>query len=84
MIEGTRCSMADYEYCELWWSEGYRPQLTFYKPVGVQNVAVEHDKAESDAWESFQQIVAELGFTGWELVSASHHSAGLLFKRRLQ
>lgn len=76
--------MADYEFCELWWSDGYRPQLTFYKPMGVQNVALERDKETSDAWESFQQIVAELGLNGWELVSASHHSAGLLFQRRLQ
>ncbi|MGE5617859.1 MAG: hypothetical protein ACM3US_01230 [Sphingomonadaceae bacterium] len=77
--------MAHYEYCELWWSDGYRPQLTFYKPMGAENVAVEHDKGtDADAWESFHRIVDELGYNGWELISAPHHGAGLLFKRRLQ
>ncbi|MHB0869266.1 MAG: hypothetical protein ACYC66_12000 [Chloroflexota bacterium] len=77
--------MANFEYCELWWSEGYRPQLTYYKPMGAENVALEHDKgADADAWEAFQLIVAELGYSGWQLVSASHHSAGLLFMRSLQ
>ncbi len=76
--------MPGYEYCELWWSDGFRPQLTFYKPLGAQSISVDQDKAGDDAWESFQQIVAELGLHGWELVSASHHSAGLLFQRKLQ
>ena len=78
--------MPDYEYCELWWSDGYRPQLTFYKPQGAENITVGKDKAaeNDDAWETLQRIVAELGFNGWELISASHHSAGLLFKRHLR
>lgn len=83
-IERVRCSMADYEFCELWWSDGYRPQLTYYKPMGVHSTVVDGDRHDGDAWESFQEIVAELGFNGWELVSAAHHSTGLLFKRRLQ
>ncbi len=76
--------MTDLEYCELWWSDGYLPQLTYYRPMSVQTVAPDQVKCDSDAWESYHQIVAELGLNGWELVSASHHTTGLLFKRRLQ
>ncbi len=74
------------EYCELWWADGYRPHLTFYKPLGAENVAVGQDDTQgnSDSWDALQRIVAELGLSGWELVSAAHHGAGLLFKRNLQ
>lgn len=73
------------EYCELWWSEGNNPQLTFYKPNGTETVAIEEtEKEDSDSWDALAGAIVQLGLSGWELVSASHRGAGLFFKRYLQ
>ena len=73
------------EYCELWWSDGNMPKLTFYKPNGTETVAIEDDeKDEPDSWDSLAGAIVQLGLSGWELVSASHQGAGLFFKRYLQ
>ncbi len=76
----------NYEYCELWWSDGYRPQLTFYKPLSAESVHVGQEDASDtlEGWDAVQRAIAELGLNGWELVSAIHHGGGLLFKRQLQ
>ena len=78
--------MNKYEFCELWWADGFRPQLTFYKPDGTQTVAVgENQPAEDpDSWDALKGAMVELGLSGWELISATHGTGGLLFKRNLQ
>ena len=77
--------MERFEYCELWWSEGNNPRLTFYKPDSTETVAIEEpEKEDSDSWDSLAGAIVQLGLSGWELVSASHHGAGLFFKRYLQ
>jgi len=74
------------EYCELWWADGNNPQLTFYKPAGTETVPIEENdsKGDADSWDSLAGAIVQLGLSGWELVSASHHGAGLFFKRYLQ
>ena len=78
--------MSNCEYCELWWAEGYLPQLTFYKPFRVESVVVGLDgtKGDGDAWDALQRIFAELGLNGWQLVSAAHRGKGFFFQRHLQ
>lgn len=78
--------MNQFEYCELWWADGSRPQLTFYKPDGSQTVPVGEalDTADLDDWDALKGAMVELGLSGWELLSASHQSGGLFFKRQLQ
>ena len=77
--------MNQFEFCELWWADGFRPQLTFYKPDGSQTVAVGEDQVapEEDSWDALKGAMMELGMSGWELVSAAHSSGGLFFKRKL-
>jgi hypothetical protein len=75
--------MRDFEYCELWWSEGQNPQLTFYKPIGVESIAVGQRHDDGDARDALQNILEELGQNGWRLVSAAHHSSALFFQRQL-
>lgn len=78
--------MESLEYCELWWAEGNNPRLTFYKPTGTETVSIDDsdEKEDSDSWDSLAGAIVQLGLSGWELVSASHHGAGLFFKRYLQ
>jgi hypothetical protein len=78
-----RCSVHKFEYCELWWSEGNRARLTFYKPLGTQTVTVEPPAGDADSWEALEGAIAELGRSGWELASAPIHSGGLFFQRHL-
>lgn len=73
-----------FEYCELWWNDGNIPVLTFYKPEGTETVKVGDEDGESENWDSLAGAIAQLGMSGWELVSASQESAGLFFKRHLQ
>lgn len=76
--------MSDWEFCELWWAGGYRPQLTFYKPLGAESVPVGSEGDEIDPWDSLHTIITELSLNGWELMSAAHHGGALFFKRHLQ
>jgi hypothetical protein len=78
--------MNQYEFCELWWADGFRPQLTFYKPDGTQTVAVGEVQSpeDNDSWDALKSAMVELGLSGWELVSATHGTGGLFFKRNLQ
>lgn len=78
--------MYRFEYCELWWSDGDRPRLTFYTPVDDLATLVEKDRAgiHADSWEALESAIAELGLCGWELMAAPHHGTGLFFRRHLQ
>ncbi len=73
------------EYCELWWSEGNHPRLTFYSPAGSEIASTEqHGTRENlDNWEALQGAITELGLSGWELMSAGQHGTGLFFRRKL-
>ncbi len=78
--------MSNCEYCELWWSGGYRPQLTIYGSMGAECVPLGQTRTtdSGDPWDALHGIITELGLHGWELVSAGHHSGALFFKRHLQ
>lgn len=74
-----------FEFCELWWSRSGSPLLTFYRPTGSEVVpVVSDDGGEADGWDALTTAVVDLNRSGWELVSVSHHGAGLFFKRHLQ
>ncbi len=73
------------EYCELWWSDGNRPRLTFYRLFGAETVTIEQDMArgDEDQWDAMRNALTELEMSGWQLVSTPQHSGGLFFRRHL-
>jgi hypothetical protein len=77
--------MQRFEYCEVSWSEGETPQITFFKPTGSETVALRQDESRGDAsdWDALKFAMVQLGLSGWELISTSLEGTGLFFKRQL-